>query len=183
MMMTQEQATAALLEILQRAHIVITAEEVKVFSAWGWWLNDYEHIGSGGFEYANTPRYCGREIVLLPWQILPEHLHPYIDENNPGKEEMFRCRYGVVYIYVPGEPTPNPHGHVPEHRKEHFTVWHEIVLHPGEQYTLPPNTRHWFQAGPDGAVFSEFSSFATNDRDIYTDPEIQARQSALPKKI
>ena len=28
-------------------------------------------------------------------------------------------------------------------REEYFTVWHKIVLRPGEQYTIPPNTLHW----------------------------------------
>jgi D-lyxose ketol-isomerase len=46
------------------------------------------------------------------------------------------------------------------------------VLRPGEQFTVPPNTRHWFQAGPDGAVVSEFSTQSRDDLDVFTDPEI-----------
>jgi D-lyxose ketol-isomerase len=173
-MLTKEQSTALAKEILQRSQIAVTEEELKNFGAWDWYLDDYEHIGVAGIEYCNTPRYCGRELIMTPGQIVPQHVHPPIDETNPGKEEMWRCRYGVMYLHVPGEPTPNPLGHVPETRKEHFTVWHEIVLLPGEQYTLKPNTLHWFQAGPEGCVVTEFSSFAINERDLYTDPEIQA---------
>jgi D-lyxose ketol-isomerase len=51
-------------------------------------------------------------------------------------------------------------------------VWHEIVLHPGDQYTIPPNTWHWFQGGDNGAVVSEFSSTSTDDADIFSDPSI-----------
>jgi D-lyxose ketol-isomerase len=46
-------------------------------------------------------------------------------------------------------------------------------LKPGDQYTLFPDTRHWFQAGPEGAVVSEFSTRSTDDQDIFTDPRIK----------
>ena len=52
------------------------------------------------------------------------------------------------------------------------TVFHEIVLNPGEQYTLMPETLHWFQAGEDGAVISEFSTRSTDETDVFTDKRI-----------
>jgi D-lyxose ketol-isomerase len=52
-------------------------------------------------------------------------------------------------------------------------VFHEIQLNPGDQYTIVPNTLHWFQAGPQGAVISEFSSTSRDDLDIFTDPRIR----------
>jgi D-lyxose ketol-isomerase len=54
-----------------------------------------------------------------------------------------------------------------------YTSKREIVLNPGEQFTVPPNTKHWFQAGPDGAVVSEFSTRSRDELDIFTDPEIK----------
>ena len=51
-------------------------------------------------------------------------------------------------------------------------MWHEIALAPGEQYTIPPDTWHWFQAGDEGAVVSEFSSTSTDEHDIFMDPRI-----------
>jgi D-lyxose ketol-isomerase len=51
-------------------------------------------------------------------------------------------------------------------------VAHEIVLNPGEQYTLIPDTWHWFRAGDEGAIVSEFSTTSTDDQDIFTDPRI-----------
>jgi D-lyxose ketol-isomerase len=48
----------------------------------------------------------------------------------------------------------------------------EIVLQPGEQFTIPPNTLHWFQAGDDGAIVSEFSTRSTDEHDVFTDPRI-----------
>jgi D-lyxose ketol-isomerase len=49
----------------------------------------------------------------------------------------------------------------------------EVVLQPGDQFTIPPNTLHWFQAGPEGAVVSEFSTHSTDENDIFTDPRIR----------
>ena len=57
--------------------------------------------------------------------------------------------------------------------EEYYTVWNEIVLQPGEQYTIPADIKHWFQAGPAGAVISEFSTPSYDEHDIFTDPRIQ----------
>lgn len=112
-------------------------------------------------------------MVLLPGQTCPEHRHPPIRElNYPGKEETFRCRYGTVYLYVEGEPARNMSGFIPDTGKEYYTVFHEIVLHEGEQHTIHPNTRHWFQGGPEGAVVSEFSTTSYDEYDLFTDPRI-----------
>jgi D-lyxose ketol-isomerase len=40
------------------------------------------------------------------------------------------------------------------------------------QYTIPPNTLHWFQAGEGGAIVSEFSSMSVDEKDVFTDPNI-----------
>jgi D-lyxose ketol-isomerase len=52
-------------------------------------------------------------------------------------------------------------------------VFHEISLNPGEQYTIPPDTLHWFQAGDLGAIVSEFSSTSRDESDVFTDPRIR----------
>jgi D-lyxose ketol-isomerase len=76
-------------------------------------------------------------------------------------------------VYVEGEATSEPRARVPEKYKPHFKVWKEIILRPGEQYTLSPDTLHWFQAGEEGAIVSEFSSTSEDETDIFTDPNIQ----------
>ena len=81
--------------------------------------------------------------------------------------------WGQLYLYTPGEPTAEVIASVPQHRKETYTVWHEHVLHPGQQVTLEPNQPHWFQGGPDGAVVWCFSTKAVDVEDIFTDPEIR----------
>jgi D-lyxose ketol-isomerase len=51
-------------------------------------------------------------------------------------------------------------------------VWNEVCLKPGDQYTLTPDTPHWFQAGPEGAIVSEFSTRSTDKNDVFTDTRI-----------
>ncbi len=108
---------------------------------------------------------------MLPRQTCPEHRHPTI-RGKPGKEETFRCRWGIVYLYVPGEPTRSPGARPPSGGESAYTVFHEVRLRPGEQYTLMPDTLHWFQSGPEGAVISEFSTTSTDEADVFTDQEI-----------
>jgi D-lyxose ketol-isomerase len=166
----QAQARAA--EMFARAGIIISPEERANIEVADFGLNDFEHIGLELIVYVNTDRVCAKEMTLFPGQICPEHRHPNLN-GQPGKEETFRCRAGQVYLYVEGEPTPTPKATIPAGREKAFTVWHEIVLNPGEQYTLYPNTFHWFQGGPDGAIVSEFSTKSVDEADIFTDQDIQ----------
>ena len=87
--------------------------------------------------------------------------------------ETFRCRQGSVWLYVEGEPAACPKAKVPAASRDYYTVFHEIELHPGDQYTIPPNTLHWFQAGQEGAVVTEFSSRSRDEADVFTDPRIK----------
>lgn len=134
-------------------------------------LNRVRELGLQLIEYVNTERCCAKDLVLLPGQTCPEHLHPPVGDS-PGKEETFRCRFGTVYLYVPGSPAEHPRAAVPHDKHDTFTVWNEIILKEGEQYTLYPNTLHWFQAGEDGAIVSEFSTKSTDENDIFTDKKI-----------
>ena len=47
------------------------------------------------------------------------------------------------------------------------------MVHPGQQYTIYPGTLHWFTAGDEGAVISEFSTMSRDEYDVFTDPRIQ----------
>ncbi len=93
--------------------------------------------------------------------------------DESGKEETFRCRWGQVYLYVPGEANTHPSALVPEDKKATFTVWNQVALNPGDQYTISADTLHWFQAGEAGAIVSEFSTTSRDGFDIFTDAEIQ----------
>src|SRR5947207_14690998 len=95
-----------------------------------------DEVGLQIVVYVNTDRVCAKELVLFPHQRCPEHRHPPVD-GDPGKEETFRVRRGAVHLHVEGTG--------------------ENVLGPGEQYTIPPNTLHWLEAGDHGAIHPEFS--------------------------
>jgi len=135
-------------------------------------LGRLEEIGLSIVVYINTNRVCAKELILLPNQLCPEHIHPPV-LDDPGKEETFRCRWGEVYLYVPGDPTANPRAQIPRGKENTFTVWREVVLTPGDQYTLDAGVLHWFQAGPQGAVISEFSTTSRDEKDIFTDPAVK----------
>jgi D-lyxose ketol-isomerase len=157
-------------EILARAGIALTRAEIEMIEIADFGLSRLEQIGLEVVVYVNTERVCAKELVLFPWQLCPEHQHPPF-EGTPGKEETFRCRAGTVYLYTEGEPTPNPSAQVPKDGV--FNVWHEVILRPGDQFTIEPNTRHWFQAGDEGAIVSEFSTQSRDELDIFSDPRIQ----------
>lgn len=160
------------LEVLENAGIRLTDKEKDEIEVADFGLDDVYQTGLESIVYVNTDRCCAKEMILLPKQTCPEHVHPPVGEDYPGKEETFRCRRGVVYLYVEGEPAENIKAVLPKGSEEYYTVFHEIVLHEGEQYTMYPNTKHWFQAGEDGAVVSEFSTHCYDEYDIFTDVRI-----------
>jgi D-lyxose ketol-isomerase len=143
----RERAAAMLVE----AGIVLTSDERENIEVTDFGLGRLDEIGLQIVVYVNTDRVCAKELVLFPHQRCPEHRHPPID-GRPGKEETFRVRRGVVYLHVDGEG--------------------DIALRPGEQYTIPPNMLHSFQAGEEGAIVSEFSTTSRDASDVFTDPRI-----------
>lgn len=164
---------AETISYLEKAHIAVTEEEKSRIEVATYDLDCPEKIGLELVVYVNTEKCCAKELVLLPGQTCPEHRHPPV-LGEDGKEETFRCRYGTVYLYVEGEPAEQIQAQIPEGFADVLTCRHEIVLHPGEQYTIQPNTLHWFQGGPEGAVVSEFSTKSRDEYDIYTDKRIDA---------
>ena len=157
-------------EVLARAGVALTEAEVGAIEVADFGLSRLDETGLQIVVSVNTERVCAKELVLFPRQLCPEHRHPPFD-GTPGKEETFRCRAGVVYLYTEEESTSQPAARVPADGV--FTVWRETVLGRGEQYTIPPDTLHWFQAGDEGAVVSEFSTQSRDDLDIFSDPRIR----------
>ena len=137
--------------MLSDAGIVLSPAEREAIEVADFGLGRLEEIGLQVVVYVNTERVCAKELVLFPRQTCPEHRHPPVD-GRPGKEETFRCRRGTVHLHVEGEE--------------------ELVLRPGDQHTILPDTLHWFQAGPEGAVVSEFSTESRDELDVFSDPQI-----------
>lgn len=147
----QREAQAYAARELAAAGIVLTAAERDRIEVADFGLSRLREEGLMLLVYVNTDRYCAKELVLYPGQTCPEHRHPPFD-GTPGKEETFRCRRGLVTLWVAGE---------------------EIVLGPGGQHTIPPDTLHSFRAGPEGAAVTEFSSASRDELDVFTDPQVQ----------
>lgn len=160
------------LEYFEKAGIVLTETEKDNIEVADFGLGELEKTGLEVLTYVNTNRCCAKELILFPFQTCPEHRHPPV-EGEKGKEETFRCRWGKVYLYVEGEPTVNAACKPPKETEGAYTVFHEVELKPGEQYTIDPDTSHWFQAGPEGAVVSEFSTKSRDEADIFTDIDIK----------
>ena len=135
-------------------------------------LSEIRKSGVQIITLVDTQQIAVKILVMLPYQTEPEHSHPKIDEYL-GKDETIRCEWGELFLYGPGEPCTHPKGNPPEQRKHTYTVWHEYVLHPGDQISFQPNTSHWFQAGPEGAVIWSFSTKVVDTEDIFTDPQIK----------
>ncbi len=157
------------LEFFEKAHIVLNEDEKKRIEIVDFGLDIVDKMGLQILTYINTERVCAKEMVLFPNQTCAEHMH-IPSYGCPGKEETFRCRYGKVYLYVSGEGKKEDiKAHIPE---SEVSVFHEVILNPGEQYTIMPETWHWFQAGEEGAVISEFSTMSTDETDIFTDKRL-----------
>jgi D-lyxose ketol-isomerase len=137
--------------MLADAGIVLTPLEREQIEVADFGLGQLDEVGLQIVVYVNTDRVCAKELVLFPHQRCPEHRHPPVD-GEPGKEETFRVRRGTVYLHVDGAG--------------------DVVLAPGEQYTIPPDTLHSFQAGDEGAIVSEFSTTSRDALDVFTDPQI-----------
>ena len=138
--------------ILAEAGIVLTPAEGGAIEVADFGLGDLERWGLQIVVYVNTDRVCAKELVMFPGQECPEHRHPPVD-GGPGKEETFRVRRGSVRLWVDGD--------------------REVVLGPGEQHTIPPDTLHRFRAGDEGAIVSEFSTRSRDESDVFTDPRVR----------
>jgi D-lyxose ketol-isomerase len=148
---TESEARERAAAMLADAGIVLTPLEREQIEVADFGLGRLDEVGLQIVVYVNTGRVCAKELVLFPHQHCPEHKHPPVD-GEPGKEETFRVRRGSVHLHVDGAG--------------------ELVLGPGEQYTIPPNTLHSFEAGDKGAIVSEFSTTSRDELDVFTDPRI-----------
>ncbi|MFL5944107.1 MAG: D-lyxose/D-mannose family sugar isomerase [Gaiellaceae bacterium] len=137
--------------MLAEAGIVLTPAERENIEIADFGLGRLEEIGLQIVVYVNTDRVCAKELVLFPHQHCPEHRHPPV-AGEPGKEETFRVRRGTVHLHVAGAG--------------------DILLGPGDQYTIPPDTLHSFEAGDEGAIVSEFSTTSRDPLDVFTDARI-----------
>ncbi len=160
---------------MRAAGLCLTEAEAAAIEIADFGLGRYAEFGLAIHVYVNTKRCCAKELMMLPGQTCPEHRHPPID-GDPGKEETFRVRSGEVWLHLAGDADETAKqsalARLPTDKKDTVTVFRTVHLKPGEQATLGPNVKHWFTAGAQGAVVSEFSTRSRDEADIFTDPAI-----------
>jgi D-lyxose ketol-isomerase len=168
----QQQAAAA----IRAAGIQMTEAEAARIDVVDFGLSRVATEGVQVFTMFATERISAKVLVMLPNQTEPEHWHPPVGDD-PGKEETIRVIAGTLIFYIPGTDTLRE-GWVPAGQESCYTCRHEIVLNPCDQLTLPPGTKHWFQAREGGAVFYSFSTCVRDGLDRFSDPAI-VRQTVI----
>lgn len=175
----QRQAQQQANELIRKAGIILTEKEQKSIEVADFGLSNLEIEGAQILTMVQTERLSVKLLALTPHQTEPEHWHPPVNDD-PGKEESVRLLYGDLYFYVEG-PSNMSRGYIPEGKDDVYRLRHEILFQPGDQLTFAPGEKHWFQAGPAGAVLFSFSTVARDSLDCFTDPEVQ-RETVIAKE-
>jgi len=93
-MITKEQwlnARDRACKMLEGVGIILIPVELERMEVADFGLEELETIGLEVMTYINTECVCAKEIIMFPYQICPEHMHPPV-RSQDGKEETFRCR-------------------------------------------------------------------------------------------
>ncbi|MHC4679359.1 MAG: D-lyxose/D-mannose family sugar isomerase [Planctomycetota bacterium] len=157
--------------MIRESGICITDAEAEKVEVADFGLGRLEVEGAAILTFVATDRIAVKVVALFPNQTLPEHWHPRVGDD-PGKEETVRVISGIVRFYIPGDDCICE-GFIPAGQENAYTVRHELILTPGEQMTLEPGTKHWLQAGDEGAVLYSFSTVARDVLDGFTDSNIE----------
>jgi D-lyxose ketol-isomerase len=166
----QQNARRRAAEMIHASGIHITDEEAEGIEVVDFGLSRLEAEGVQVLTLVQTERISVKVLALFPHQTEPEHWHPPVG-SDPGKEETIRVVSGIVYFYIPGENTFKE-GFLVEGKAHCYTVRHERILRPGDQITLAPGVKHWFQTRTEGAVMYSFSTIARDAMDQFTDKGI-----------
>ena len=138
-------------------------------------LGRFTDVGLGAIVWHGDEKYnySGLDAYLLPGQISPEHWHVKV-RDIPEKMEVWLVRSGEIYTYAEGDPTPNIRAKLTDTDAAHITVRSERILRVGEIAGIArPLEKHWMQAGPQGAIFTEFSTFHTGEAVRFTDAKVK----------
>lgn len=138
-------------------------------------LGRFADVGLGVIVWHGDEKhnYSGLDAFLLPGQMIPEHWHVKLGKI-PAKMEAWLVRSGEIYAYAEGTPTAKMKAKLTEADRANITAKCERVLRVGEIASLSrPLEKHWMQAGPQGAIFTEFSTFHSGAAVRFTDAKIK----------
>lgn len=166
----QQTARFRAAEMIRQAGIFITDVEADGIEVVDFGLSRLEQEGVQVLTLVQTDRISVKVLALFPNQTEPEHWHPPVG-TDPGKEETVRVISGTLYFYVPGENTFKE-GFLVEGKEQCYSMRHELVMRPGDQITLAPGVKHWFQARGESVVMYSFSTIARDVTDQFTDKDI-----------
>ena len=171
----QEAAKRAYLDFLQQAGYPVNDTIAGKLFVSDFGLGRFTEAGLGGILWwGDEPHnFSGLDAFLLPGQIIPEHWHVQV-RDIPAKMESWLVRHGEIYAYAEGAPTPTMKAKLAGADAANVTVKCERVLGVGDIAGISrPLEKHWMQAGPQGAIFTEFSTFHTGEAVKFTDAKIK----------
>ena len=171
----EEAAKRAYLGFLKQSGYPVNDTIAKKLFVTDFGLGRFTDAGLGVIVWWGDEKYnySGLDAYLLPGQIIPEHWHAKL-RNIPEKMESWLVRHGEVYAYAEGAPTPNMKAKLTDADAAYVTMKNERILRVGEIAGIShPLEKHWMQAGPEGAVFTEFSTFHSGEAVKFTDPKIK----------
>ena len=173
----EAKAKEAVLAMLRAANYPISENLKQNMWVADFGLGRFAEVGLGGMFWVNNQQdnYTSLEMFLLPDQMIPEHWHvPLPDQKVPVKMESWHVRWGSTYTYGGGEPTAKLAVKIPESEAEFVTVRKEKMLKVGEVTGITkPEEKHWQQAGPQGAIITETSTFHSGAAVRFTNPKIK----------
>jgi D-lyxose ketol-isomerase len=157
-------------KMLAEAGVVVSEEEIDAMDVADFGLSHLRTEGAQILSLIDTDKIAARVIVQFPGQTEPEHWHTGVGDYE-GKQETLRVISGELYLYLPGEETVSL-GKIPEGKEAYYSARNELVMRPTDTVTIPVGKKHWFQAGPNGAVFYTISTLALDAMDPFTDPNV-----------
>ncbi len=157
-------------DLLVKSGFPISKNELEMLEVNDLGLGDIRKEGFAFIDILRTKRLRITILMLLPNQSLPQHVHPPYEEEI-GKEETIRVIFGQTKVYSAKNNQEDEPILIPTGKEKYYTARHETKLEQGQQFTVTPNTNHWFQGGSEGAVNICFQNRVDETRNIFFDPK------------
>jgi len=142
-------------------------------------LSDFSHVGMASITWINknypTGGYQGREIFLLPGQMMAEY-KTIQTENSLPKQSSWLVRHGSIYSFsVESTLGFFPDGiQIPESQRQVTKANNCKVINQGGYDTLKNESGwHFIMGGSEGAIVTEFSTFSNPESLRFSNPKVK----------